>query len=431
MLSTSGLQAAPFVPRGAPRAIGKLPKDHFAGGTGNGKSKGEPTKTGRRTQIWEFSTNLHCSIVGTCLSTAELRQLLIKLEVDDAVRASDHDLHCVAVVLASRQDRGSKFLQKALDRRHRTAIARYGKLKLDSELLQLWEESLGQGDIPGSYWAVLTHPSTTNDIVRRVFADVHMLSHLVGAANRADIRKLRQLEAENAALASKLERLQRHLHEGFVERDRDIRRLNDLLTLRAEERSNQASSSAGDLDLVIHDLSGRLAREKMRRERSEKRANELTLRLRETEQTLDAKTRECASACRELVLLERHSSMATQPDVRAHGTSIDLSGFTLLYVGGRPNHIPQIKDLVESHGANFLHHDGGVEHSSGLIPGLISRADRVFFPTDCVSHDAVATIKRVCRTMAKTYEPLRNASLTCLFSALLRISGQAEGIAAE
>jgi hypothetical protein len=29
-----------------------------------------------------------------------------------------------------------------------------------------------------------------------------------------------------------------------------------------------------------------------------------------------------------------------------------------------------------------------------LIVGLISRADRVFFPTDCISHDAVAAIKR-------------------------------------
>src|SRR5262249_3942871 len=151
------------------------------------------------------------------------------------------------------------------------------------------------------------------------------------------------------------------------------------LTVRAGERSNTS-----DLDLVIHDLNRRLAREKMRRQRSETRANELSSRLTETEQTLDVRTRECESACQELVLFERHLSIATQPDVRAHETSIDLSGLTLLYVGGRPNHIPQIKDLVESHGANFLHHDGGVENSSGLIPGLISRADRVFFPIDCI-----------------------------------------------
>jgi hypothetical protein len=32
-----------------------------------------------RTKIGEFNTNLHCSIIGTCLSTGELRQLLKKL----------------------------------------------------------------------------------------------------------------------------------------------------------------------------------------------------------------------------------------------------------------------------------------------------------------------------------------------------------------
>jgi hypothetical protein len=41
----------------------------------------------------------------------------------------------------------------------------------------------------------------------------------------------------------------------------------------------------------------------------------------------------------------------------------------------------------------MLDHDGVVEHSSGLIAGLISRADRVFFPADCISHDAIAAIK--------------------------------------
>jgi hypothetical protein len=31
---------------------------------------GRDGRLARRTQIWEFGTNLHCSIVGTCLTTA-------------------------------------------------------------------------------------------------------------------------------------------------------------------------------------------------------------------------------------------------------------------------------------------------------------------------------------------------------------------------
>src|SRR5882757_11427976 len=57
----------------------------------------------RRTKIWELSSHLHCSIVGTCLSTAELRQILVKagLAVEGA---SDHDLHRQGVGLACQRD---------------------------------------------------------------------------------------------------------------------------------------------------------------------------------------------------------------------------------------------------------------------------------------------------------------------------------------
>ncbi|MGA9016295.1 MAG: hypothetical protein WB509_27675, partial [Acetobacteraceae bacterium] len=57
----------------------------------------------RRTKIWEFSTHLHCSIIGTCLSTGELRQVLRKFGLASA-ECTDHDLHGTAVTLASRHD---------------------------------------------------------------------------------------------------------------------------------------------------------------------------------------------------------------------------------------------------------------------------------------------------------------------------------------
>jgi hypothetical protein len=98
-----------------------------------------------------------------------------------------------------------------------------------------------QGDIPSTYWAALTHPATTQDIVSRIFAGIHMLAHVVRTANRADIRRLRQLEADNALLAANVERQQRQLHEGFVERDRTIRELNKLLSTWASKRSERPS----------------------------------------------------------------------------------------------------------------------------------------------------------------------------------------------
>src|ERR1700686_819346 len=56
----------------------------------------------RRTAIWNMHYSVHCSIVGTCLSSGELRRLLIKLGVPGAESAGDHDLHKQGVVLAVR-----------------------------------------------------------------------------------------------------------------------------------------------------------------------------------------------------------------------------------------------------------------------------------------------------------------------------------------
>jgi hypothetical protein len=92
----------------------------------------------------------------------------------------------------------------------------------------------------------------------------------------------------------------------------------------------------------------------------------------------------------------------------------NLARRTVLHVGGRARQIPQSRAIVERAGARFLHHDGGVEDNPALLAGLVSRADMVFFPIDCVSHDAVGTVKRLCRQMGKHYEPLRSASLAAL-----------------
>ena len=45
--------------------------------------------THTRRKIWEFDTNLHCSIIGTCLTTAELRQALGKAGLKPLFELSD------------------------------------------------------------------------------------------------------------------------------------------------------------------------------------------------------------------------------------------------------------------------------------------------------------------------------------------------------
>ena len=105
------------------------------------------TPTGRR-RIWDFSTHLHCSIIGTCLSTGELRHLLGKLGLKEATTASEHDVHASGVLITSRRHGGAKLLHKALDRRHRLLINQFDKAKTTEEVRASWKEAMQRGETP-------------------------------------------------------------------------------------------------------------------------------------------------------------------------------------------------------------------------------------------------------------------------------------------
>jgi hypothetical protein len=378
----------------------------------------------RRTSIWAMHHSVHCSIIGTCLSAGELRRLLIKLGVSGAASADDHALHKQAVSLASRQQDGGKFIQKALDRRHESAIKQCARIKDEHGLLAYWEEALHRGDIPGAYWAVLSHPLATDAIMRRAFGDVHMLSHMVGAANRADIRRLRQLEGENAALSAKLELQQRQLRDGFTARDARIRLLNEALG-RALAQAPPASAYEGDdvaaaRDALI-DLDRRLNREIGRRERLEARLATMPQALAEAERGRQHAEHESRDLRHELALAEAQLDawLAQGREAAPDGLALpELGGMLVLYVGGRTHLVPQLRTAVERAGGVFLHHDGGIEHSTSLLPGLISRAGCAALPIDCVSHDAMGMVKRLCRQTGKPFVPLRTSGLGSLLSGL-------------
>jgi hypothetical protein len=386
----------------------------------------------RRTQIWELGKSLHCSIIGTCLSSGELRQLLVRLGVGGADTASDHGLHVQAVLLCGSREAGAKLLHKALDRRHRGAITQFAKAR-DAEALRLmWAEAVKRGDIPGAYWALLTHPASTEALAKQVFGEVHMLSHLIGAANRADIRRLRQLEEDNAALAAKVDRQQRQLRDGFTARDQTIRRLNQLLVRSMAQPAEASSPKARPADhpeefgSVIAEAGRRLADETARRERLERRLAASAQALQAAGQARRLAEAERDALRRELASVEDRIVGLLQPEGAAPAGDLDLSGLVVLYVGGRANQAPQLKAVVERMGARLLHHDGGIEHSAALLPGLVSRADLVVFPVDCVSHLAMASVKRSCRQAGKPFTPLRTSSLTALVSALSTVRRIAE-----
>ena len=384
----------------------------------------------RRRRIWEISGHLHCSIIGTCLTTTELRQIFIRMQLPGVHKETDHELHVRAMLVAGKRELASKLLQKALDRRHRSTIAQFSRAQDAAVVRALWSNALQRAEIPGGYWAVLTHPQSTEDLARQVFGEVHMLSHLVGAANRADIRRLRELELENAALHDKVARQQSQLRDAIVKRDTTIAGLNETLG-KAMAKSQQAPqaihewSKEGEQQTtaqLIGELRRRLAAEVISREKMHRRLETVTAE-RDAEREQRRLSQQCEYAQRqELESLECSLSAQLLTRGADDQQGIDLRETILLYVGGRVHQIPQLRALAERSGACFLYHDGGIEDRSGLLQTQVSRADVVFFPVDCVSHNAVGTVKRMARYMGKPYVALRSSGLTSLAAALRKIA---------
>ena len=384
-----------------------------------------PLPIARRAKIWELSRYLHCSIIGTCLSTAELRHILAKSGfLTDG--ACDHELHGRGVTVAGQSDVAGKLLHKALDKRHRQAINQFAKAKSAAELTALWREALARGEVPGAYWAALTHPEASDDLVRQMFGEVHMLSHLVGAANRADIRRLTDLEAENAQLREKLRRQEAHLREGLSTRDATIRDLNQLLARRIAEQvgSTSASSTSSEhatLTAVVSDLERRIGAESRRRAALEARLERLAEEARRDREARSAAEAREQALRDELEALEASLAfpveVASTPELTGR-----FDGLAVLYVGGRQQQQSHLKSLATPMGIELLFHDGGIDDRHGLLAGMVSRADTVMFPVDCVSHEAVSAVKRLCGNAGKPFVRLGSGGLSSFLAALERMA---------
>jgi hypothetical protein len=387
-----------------PFEIRPLPPNLIAGHTAR-------EATPRRTKIWEFNTNLHCSIIGTCLSTAELRNVLRKLGKAPA-DSTDHELHGIAVTLAGRHDEPARRLHKALDHNHKLAVSQFAKASTEAEVRTLWRDAVKRGDIPGAYWATLTHEATSQALIREAFGEVHMLSHLVGSANRADIRRLKVLEDGRAELSEKLEQLQLAMHDALTARDAQIN------ALRAEVEGQCVSARhepEPDLRSQVTDLERRLAAETQRRCHLEEKFAAAQAAAVAERAARDAAERDAQAIRHELEAVE--ASLTPEEHENA-APDIHLDGSVVLYVGGRPNQVAQMRAVIGGLGGTLLSHDGGVENHAALLPGLTSRSDLVLFPVDCISHEAANAVKALCRQAGKRFIPLRSASVTSLVAAL-------------
>ncbi|MDM0113842.1 DUF2325 domain-containing protein [Variovorax sp. J22R133] len=380
-----------------------------------------------RARLQQLNPHVHCSIIGTCLSTAELRKIVGKYGDIDVAHASDVEVHHEGVSIAS-STLGGKALTKALDKRHEAVIRVYSKAKDANALTALWLQSLRGGEIPGAYWALMSHRHVTAELRQRAFGDVHMLSHLVGAANRADIRRLAALEQEKAALQEHADRLQEHVAK-LLDESQHLRRNVELLEAESAVARVRPVEKPADTESLQRDLQAQIQLTALQTQRREAAEQALAASASNEEQLqveLDCSRRLNDTLRRELQGAESHLQRLASSDGGQTDALLQqaIRGHKILYVGGRPSSTPAIRKLVVDSGGEFVHHDGGMEDRKGLLASALVGAHVVVFPVDCVDHDSVNHLKRLCARHNVPFLPLRTASATCFAAALMTAAAE-------
>ena len=373
----------------------------------------------RRRKLWELDSNLHCSVIGTCVPVKELRRIYQRVQKTPARKLSDHDLHALFVKGACSAHDSIRLLQKYLEKTYQTAVRRFSSARTTEELQTLWQSAVADDDVPGAYWALLTHSRITPKLVDQAFGEVHMLSHLSGRNRQQEQRRQRTLAQENQSLRQTLDQ-----------------RLDDIARLHAERQQLEQALRQDRIRLHQQDEQLQVLQQTVATLRDQLDADALDQQIARLERQLAIAEQQAADAKHGAEQLAAENTRLQQqqtvqpvqprqtdtPDCAASGDEVpDLCGRCILYVGGRAGTRARFRHRVERCNGRYLYHDGGQEDGRKRLAALLSRADAVICPLDRVSHGAVNEIKSLCKT-DKPVIMLRNTSLTAFNSALNRIA---------
>ncbi len=381
----------------------------------------------RRRKLWEIAHKYHCPIVGTCLNVEELRKLARRAGLEDWSSESDYALHSTAVGLARDRNELSEPMQKLLERKFETAVRRFARAKSGDELLSQWREALARGEAASAFWAAISHGQASEQAAHLIYADIHMLSHQVGAASHADLGELARLRRTETELALKLERQQERHAAQLAEKEEVLRGLSRRFggaleiepRLCAAEAQLRASGNGG----ATAELERRLEAEAQRAAQAEKRCAELAAQAAGLRRKADELQGEWDAAEEALTrAMTPPACRDCEESKEGRCASGDFSGRCILCVGGRTGMADQYRTLVERNNGRFVHHDGGVEDNPKRLQTLLSAADAVICPADNVSHGAYYVVKRLCKQYGKPCVLLKRSGLSTFARGLAELA---------
>lgn len=390
-----------------------------------------------RRKLWELPHKLHCPVIGTCLEHADL-QRIARSNDGGGVANGEYALHVRFVSAADDRNALSIAAHKALERRFAAQVRRFAKARDTATLAGLWDEARVRGEVAGALWATLTHPQCDDALRTRLFEEVHMLSHQIGAGQRADLQRLSRAESELEATQRAFDDLQRRTRRQLEDREHQVRGLQRRLAdseasrRRAEGEDRQLRERLAELQrhgdaARVAELEAQLAAARASEGRLQAALERERERAASTQAALDGRELECRERQADCAALERLVADALGTCDHCTGDACiagpDLRGRRILCVGGRHRLIDQYRELVARCNGRFEHHDGGVEDNRQRLESMLSAADAVVCAADCISHDAYYRLKRFCKRHAKPHVFLRSSGISTFARALDHMAG--------
>jgi len=367
----------------------------------------DSAQSSRRRRVWELSHASHCPLVGVGLPLNGLRKLVEKV-TGGKVLHDDYDIHVGTVSECALRTPVADAVQKELERRYAQHIQRFRAAKTTEQVEAMWAAAVAAGDVAGAFWAGLSHPRCTVALEEKMCRDIHMVQHQAGACARADLNKFNAIVADNSRLEREVVRLQERCNALTQEKALDAERHEQLLM------TARAATIARDGDVAI--LRAELARlqasvpELDTRERMAERIAQLEAR----EQALRGQVAELKTLRPAAPDAEAAPAPAPETVAVPVAMPVRLHNRAVLCVGGRSSSVPIYRTMIERVGAQFAHHDGGLEDSSSQLDASLAAADLVICQTGCISHSAYWRVKDHCKRHGKRCVFVDNPSVSSL-----------------
>lgn len=126
--------------------------------------------------IWDVPDKYHLSIIAICLSNSEQYRLMGgSVETATGAYCQLEKLTSISKTISGKSA-NSILLQQMLDKKYRLSLIRFGTVKKEVELHNLWSTYIAGGEFRGAYWAIMTHLLASAEVLEKVHRQLSIFS---------------------------------------------------------------------------------------------------------------------------------------------------------------------------------------------------------------------------------------------------------------